>query len=304
MSAFWSAWIIGLATFNLGICFFLFVWGQRVEIPTLPDGTTGHSWAHGALRESVRRLPLWWVVMSAAMFVVGAIYLALYPGYGSNKGVLGWTSHGELAQTSQANLGKLDPLLARFRQSTVEQLAADPAATAMGHRLFIDNCAACHGREGHGNPLLGAPNLVDGDWLYGGAGETIMTSILDGRHGTMPPFGAAFGDAGVEELANYVLSLSGAPHDAAKAAAGQPKFATICIACHGVEGKGNQALGAPNLTDHIWLYGGDLATVEKDIRDGRSGQMPAWRERLGEDNARVIAAWVYAQANSKEAATH
>jgi cytochrome c oxidase cbb3-type subunit 3 len=304
VSTFWSVWIMFLVVLNMGITFFLFIWGQRVKIPVQPDGTSGHVWAHGVLRESVRKLPLWWVVLSASMFVAGAIYLVLFPGFGANKGLLGWTAHGELAKARQANLGKLDELVHSFRLYPVEQLAADPAATRIGHRLFVDNCAACHGREGHGNQLLGAPNLVDGDWLYGGDGKAITTSILEGRHGAMPPFGPTFGEDGVANLANYVLSLSGAPHDAAKAAAGQPNFAGVCAACHGAEGKGNQALGAPNLTDAIWLHGGDLATIEETIRHGRNGQMPAWRERLGEDNARMIAAWIYAQANAKDLPAH
>ncbi len=292
MNSFWSGWIMFLVVLNMGITFFLFIWGQRVKIPVQDDGTSGHVWAHGVLREGVRKLPLWWVLMSAAMFAVGATYLVLFPGFGSFKGVLGWTAHGELARDSAANAAKLEPLMRDFSLYPVEKLAGDAAATRMGERLFIDNCAACHGRDAHGNAALGAPNLADNDWLYGGDGKAIMTSILDGRHGTMPPFGATFGEAGVSNLANYVLSLSGATHDETKASAGKAMF-TVCSACHGPEGKGNPALGAPNLTDTTWLYGGDLATVEKTIRDGRGGVMPAWRSRLGEDDARVIAAWIY-----------
>lgn len=301
MNSFWSGWIMFLVVLNMGITFFLFLWGQRVKIPVQPDGTSGHVWAHGVLREGVRKLPLWWVLMSAAMFAAGFAYLVLYPGFGSFKGVLGWTSHGELQRHLDANQAKLAPLMQHIGGATVEQLATHPAATQLGQRLFVDNCAACHGREGHGNPSIGAPNLVDADWLYGGDGKTILTSILDGRGGSMPPFGATFGDDGVANLANYVLSLSGASHSPTKAAAGKSMF-TVCAACHGPEGKGNPALGAPNLTDTIWLYGGDLATVEKTIRDGRNGVMPAWRTRLGEDEAKAIAAWVHAQSQPGAAA--
>lgn len=295
MSTFWSAWVIGLTVFNLGLTFFLFIWGQRVKIPTLPDGTSGHTWAHGALREGVRRLPLWWAAISGSMFVIGAIYLVLYPGFGANPGILGWTAHRELREDMQANLGKLDPLLESFRQVPVEELAGNPAATRMGQRLFIDNCAACHGRDGQGNQLLGAPDLVDKDWLYGGAGEAIMASILNGRSGIMPPWDS-LGEATVKNLVQYVLSLSGQPHDAAAATAGKAQFA-ICSACHGADGTGNQALGAPNLSDDIWLYGGTPEAIEHSIGRGRSGHMPPWRDRLGDDNARVIAAWIYSQAN-------
>lgn len=291
MSTFWSAWIMFLIVFNLGVTLFLFLWGQRVEIPTRADGTSGHVWAHGVLREGVRKLPVWWVALSASMFVVGFIYLALFPGFGSSKGLLGWTELGELAAATQRNDALLNDSMQRYALYPIEELAHDAGATNMGRILFEDNCSACHGRTAKGNPALGAPNLTDSDWLYGGDGKAIMTSILDGRHGVMPPW-ASLGEDNVVNLANYVLSLSGASHDAAKAATGKALF-TTCAACHGPEGKGNPALGAPNLTDNIWLYGGDLASVEESIRGGRSGVMPPWRARLGENDARVIAAWVY-----------
>ena len=292
MSNFWSWWVIVLIVFNLGLAFSLFLWAPRAKVPVLPDGTTGHVWAHGVLREGLHRLPRWWLVLSFAMFIAAVIYLARYPGFGSHPGTLGWTSHAQLAQETAANTARLDATFQRLDKYTIEQLAGDREALAMGEVLFRDNCAACHGRNARGNPLLGAPNLTDDDWLYGGDGKAIETSILDGRRGAMPAWGPQFGDAGVANLANYVLSLSGAPHDAAKADAGKALF-TVCAACHGPEGKGNPALGAPNLTDSIWLYGGNLETVETTIRDGRSGIMPSWRARLGENDARVLAAYVY-----------
>ncbi len=291
MSTGWSLWVMFLVVLNMGITFFLYLWGPRAKIPTLPDGTSGHVWAHGVLREGVRKLPLWWVLFSGAMFVIGFVYLALFPGFGSFKGVLGWTSHGELAHNVAANEATLAPLMERFKLYPVEQLASDPAALQMGKVLFEDNCAACHQRSAKGNVALGAPDLSDGDWLYGGSGSDITTSIHDGRSGVMPPW-ASLGADNVKNLAQYVLSLSGAPHDAAKAAAGQPLFAT-CAACHGADGKGNQALGAPNLTDHIWLHGGSVADIEKSIGEGRQGHMPAWSPRLSDEQIRVVAAYVY-----------
>jgi len=297
MSPFWSGWIMFLVVLNLGITLFLFVWGQRVRIPVQPDGTSGHVWAHGVLREGVRKLPLWWVLLSASMFVVGFAYLVLYPGFGGWKGTLGWTAHGELAADVAANSARLDPMLRRSAGQPVEKIAGDAEATRMGERLFVDNCAACHGRDGHGTPLIGAPNLVDADWLYGGDGRAILASIQDGRHGTMPPFSGSFDAPTIGNLANYVRSLSGADHSPTKAAAGKEQFA-ICSACHGPTGSGNPVLGAPNLTDATWLYGGDLATIEKTIRDGRGGTMPAWRTRLDDTEARLIAAWVYARSHA------
>ncbi|AGG89299.1 cytochrome-c oxidase, cbb3-type subunit III [Rhodanobacter denitrificans] len=291
MSTGWSFWVMFLVVLNMGTTFFLYLWGPRAKIPTLPDGTSGHVWAHGVLREGVRPLPLWWVLLSGAMFVAGFIYLALFPGFGNFRGVLGWTSHGELANAVAANDARRASLTERFKLYPVEQLANDPAALQMGKVLFEDNCAACHQRSAKGNMTLGAPDLSDDDWLYGGSGNDITTSIHDGRSGVMPPW-ASLGADNVKNLAQYVLSLSGSPHDAAKAAAGQPLFAT-CAACHGADGKGNQALGAPNLTDHIWLHGGSVADIEKTIGEGRQGRMPAWNPRLSDDQIRVLAAYVY-----------
>ncbi|HEY8587412.1 MAG TPA: cytochrome-c oxidase, cbb3-type subunit III [Rhodanobacter sp.] len=291
MSTGWSLWVMFLVTLNLGITFLLYLWGPRAKIPTLPDGTSGHVWAHGVLREGVRKLPLWWVLFSGAMFICGFTYLVLYPGFGNHKGVLGWTSHGELAAAVAANEAKRAPLMERFRLYPVEQLANDPAALQMGKVLFEDNCSACHQRSATGNVPLGAPDLTDNDWLYGSSGSDIITSIHDGRSGVMPPW-SSLGEDNVKNLAQYVLSLSGSPHDATMAAAGQPLFAT-CAACHGADGKGNQALGAPNLTDQVWLHGGTVADIEKSIGEGRQGHMPAWSPRLSDDQIRVVAAYVY-----------
>lgn len=291
MSWGWSLWVMGLVTLNMGITFLLFLWAPRAKIPTLPDQTSGHVWAHGVIREGVRRLPTWWVWFSASMFVIAWIYLMLYPGYGHHVGLLGWTSHGELARDVARNDKLLGDLQQRFSRYTPEQLAQDPAALQQGGRLFVDNCAACHGRDGRGNINLGAPNLTAANFLYGSSGTDITTSIHDGRSGVMPPW-ASLGEDNVHNLAQYVLSLSGSPHDAAKAAAGKPLF-TTCAACHGPDGKGNPALGAPNLTDQVWLYGGTLADIEHSIGDGRQGHMPSWSPRLSNEDIQVLAAYVY-----------
>lgn len=254
MSPFWSLWVMCLVVLNLGVTFFLFIWGQRVRIPTLDDGTTGHVWAHGILRESVRRLPRWWVFLSASMFAWCVVYLLLYPGFGAYAGLLGWTSGSELQRDTAGNRAILGATLARYATLPTDALASEhPAALQIGARLFMDNCAACHGRDARGNRLLGAPDLADGDWLYGGDDGAVKASIAAGRHGMMPPLGAALGDAGTTQVAHYVLSLSGAAHDAEAAAAGAPLFA-MCAGCHGPQGQGNPFLGAPNLADDTWLY--------------------------------------------------
>ena len=300
MSTFWSVWVMFLVVFNMGLTLFLFIWGLRVRIPTLTDGTTGHVWAHGAIREGVKRLPTWWVLISSAMFIAGIGYLILYPGFGAHEGKLKWTSHGELARDVAANNATLGQTLERFKLYPVEKLARDPVALQVGKRLFEDNCEACHQRSGKGNALVGAPDLTDDVWLYGGDGEAILASIERGRSGVMPPWGS-LGEQNVKNLAQYVLSLSGREHDQAAAAAAKPMFAT-CAACHGADGKGNQALGAPNLTDDVWLHGSSLADIEQTIRDGREGHMPAWNERLGEARSRAVAAYVYHLSHREQGA--
>lgn len=293
MSRFWSTWVIVLVVLNIGLALFLFVWAQIVKIPTEPDGTTGHVWAHGVLREGVRKLPWWWVVYSL-LGVAGAFgYLYLF-------GVGGWSSVADLQRNTAANQQILETTLAPLRGLSLDQLAANSTATSIGHRLYLDNCAACHGARALGNATLGAPNLTDADSLHGTDPDSVMTSIRDGRIGTMPAWGAALGADGVNEVAAYVLGFSGVKTPEDWRAAGKARYEAMCVACHGADGRGNPALGAPNLTDRTWLYGGEFNRVAETIRDGRTGVMPAWSKRLNEDELRVIAAWVLAQGNEKK----
>lgn len=292
MSTGWAWWVMALIVINLGVIFFLFLWAPRAKVPTLPDGTTGHTWAHGEIREGVHRLPLWWIVLSFAMFFAGFIYLILYPGFGNTRGILDWTAHREHDEAVVVNDTRLEPLLQRVAGMTGEQVAGDAGAVKLGERLFVDNCAACHGRAGHGNPLLGAPDLTDADWLYGGADQDITMSIRNGRSGVMPAWGA-LGEATVKNLVQYVLKLSGQSHDAEAATAGETAFMGTCIACHGPEGKGNPLLGAPNLSDDVWLYGATPEAIGISIRDGRQGHMPAWSPRLSDAEIHVLVGYVH-----------
>jgi cytochrome c oxidase cbb3-type subunit 3 len=293
MSRFWSTWVIVLVVLNIGVVLFLFVWGQIVRIPTEPDGTTGHVWAHGVLRESVRQLPWWWVVYSL-VGVAGALgYLFLFR-------VGGWTSAGELQRDTAANEQRLAATLAPLRGMSLGELAVNPTATSIGQRLYLDNCAACHGEHALGNTVLGAPDLTDADSLHGADADSVMASIRDGRIGTMPPWGAALGVDGVNEVAAYVLAFSGVATPQDWAAKGKARYETMCVACHGADGRGNPALGAPDLTDKIWLYGGEFNRVAESIREGRTGVMPAWGQRLSEDELRLTAAWVLAQGGAKK----
>jgi len=295
VSGFWSIWVIVLAGLTAGLSLFMFFWAQRMRIDTVEDGTTGHVWAHGVLREAVRPLPWWWVLISAGAFLFAVFYLWLYPGFGSFPGRIGWTSQGEQQLGTAENNAKLEARIAPLRELSIEQLAAHEEAVGIGRRLFLDNCAACHGTSAHGNHAVGAPDLTDADWLYGGDDQTIMTSILDGRRGAMPPLGGALGANGTNEVAAYVVSRIGTQVPPDWAAAGKTRFDTICAACHGVDGRGNPALGAPNLVDESWLYGSNIETVVATVRDGRSGVMPAWRQRLSADEVRLITAWIKRQ---------
>jgi cytochrome c oxidase cbb3-type subunit 3 len=301
MSGFWSGWIVVLAVLTLGISFFLFVWGLRVHIPVQSDGTTGHNW--DGIREGMHKLPIWWVAASATAFATAFVYLALYPGLGNFSGTLGWTSAGEVKAATIAGEAALASKLEHWRGQGIEQLAKDPQALRIGGRIFEDNCAGCHGRKAQGNPALGAPNLTDADWQFGGSGEAILASVLDGRRPVMPPWGTVLGESGVNEVAAYVQSLSGTPGRVWLVRDGKKRFADFCMSCHGPTGAGQLAV-APNLTDHAWLYGGDMHSITASIRDGRTGVMPAWRARLGEDKARLAAAWVLAQAAPERAAPH
>jgi cytochrome c oxidase cbb3-type subunit 3 len=295
MSSFWSGWVIVLLVLNVGLAVFLFVWSQIVHIPTEPDGTTGHVWAHGVLRESVRKLPLWWVIYSVIGLVAGLGYFVLYPGFGSFKGTLGWTSAQELQRDTAAVERKIEAARAPLRGLTLTQLAANPSARSMGERIYLDNCAACHGEHALGNINIGAPNLTDADSIYGTDPEAVLASIRDGRTGTMPAWGSALGAQGVKEVAAYVLTFSGIKTPQDWSTAGKPRYEAMCVACHGVDGRGNPALGALNLTDRTWLYGGEFENVTESIRDGRAGVMPAWGQRLNQDELRLVAAWVLAQ---------
>jgi len=291
VSGFWSWYVAAISLVSILACGVL-LWTQTKARP--PKGQKvelhGHVW-DGDLTEYNNPLPRWWMWLFYLTIVFGLGYLAIFPGLGSFGGSAGWTSTREYeAEMKQAN-ADYGPLFEKYLKVDVATLSKDPKANAMGQSLFVNNCAQCHGSDAGG--ARGFPNLRDKDWLYGGDPATIETTILHGRNGIMPPLGAVVGgEGGILEVANYVRSLSGLPHDAALAANGKAKFA-VCAACHGPEGKGNQAMGSPNLTDAIWLYGSSVETISEGIRNGRNNQMPAQKDRLGEAKVHLLAAYVY-----------
>jgi cytochrome c oxidase cbb3-type subunit 3 len=292
MSDFWSWFLVALIVLNLAGCVWLLWYTSKRRNSSLPTGeTTGHVW-DGNITEYNKPLPRWWINLFYLTIVFTIGYVVLYPGFGKAEGTLGWSSR----EQHDAEKAKADAAFAeryaRFEAMPVAEIAASPEALAVGRNLFANNCAQCHGSDARG--ARGFPNLTDGAWLYGKDEATMLATIMHGRTAVMPALGAAIGDdAAVTAVATYVQSLSGMPADTALAAVGKSKFDLVCAACHGVDGKGNPALGAPNLTDGDWLYGPDLATIREGIINGRNGQMPAFEPVLGAKRVRLVAAYVH-----------
>ena len=290
-SDFWSWWVIALTVGNILACWWLLIWTAKPRPGEAAVGeVTGHVWDE-TLEEYNNPLPRWWLWLFNITIVFALVYLALYPGLGKFRGLLGWTEEKQWQAEMDAAKRKYDPIFKKYSQVPVAALAKDPEAVQIGRRLFLNYCAVCHGSDAGGGP--GFPNLTDNDWLYGGTPEAIEKTILDGRQGNMPAWEPILGKAGVDKVAEYVMSLSGRPVDEAKAAEGKKLFEQNCVACHGADGKGNQMIGAPNLTDNVWLYGGSPGKIRETIAGGRSGRMPAHRDFLGEDKVHVLAAYIY-----------
>lgn len=324
MSTFLSVFVTVISLGTIFGCLALLIWCSRDKMGMEEGAPTGHT--YDGITELNNPLPKWWSYLFVFMAVFALFYLALYPGLGNFKGLLGWQSsnqnvrsleeyhaasadareQGKLVQYEREMVKADEVFGAKFRELTYEadgttyraiaDIAMDEDATKVGQRLFLQNCAQCHGSDARG--ARGFPNLTDADWLYGGTPEQIKATLLHGRKAAMPAWGASLGEDGVREVASYVLSLSGRKVDAVEAQKGQARFA-MCAACHGMDGKGNQAVGAPNLTDGIWLYGGSRAAVEDSVRNGRAGVMPAWQSILGEDKVHLLSAYVYSLNNTK-----
>ncbi|MCC2632211.1 MAG: cytochrome c oxidase, cbb3-type, subunit [Ramlibacter sp.] len=297
-NGFWSLYVAGATLAGIVACLLLLWITARKKIPARADNTTGHVWDED-LTEMNNPLPLWWVGLFILTIVFSLLYLVAYPGLGTYPGELGWTQRGEYeAEVAQANK-ELEPLYAQFTARPPEELAGNANAMAVGERLFMNNCAQCHGSDARGSK--GFPNLADADWLYGGAPDKIKETVLKGRVGAMPPMAAAVGSPDdVKNVANYVLSLSKAPHDSVRAQLGKAKFGA-CAACHGIDGKGNQALGAPNLTDDTWLHGYGEQAIIAIVNGGRTNEMPAQEGKLTDAQIHVLASYVWGMTNKPQA---
>jgi len=291
-SSFWNWFIIVPTVAGIIGCFLLVRW-LSTDIKTDDQGKSmGHVWDED-LEELNNPLPRWWLNMFYLTLFFGIGYLVLYPGLGTFSGVLGWTSTGQYEQEIDLADAKYGPLFSRYESMDIVAVADDPDARRMGERLFVNYCAVCHGSDARG--ARGFPNLRDNDWQYGGTPDAIKTSIRDGRVGVMPAWeGPLGGEQGIHEVTQYVLTLSKrAGVDEAAAEAGKPKFMAFCAGCHMPTGTGNQALGAPNLTDNIWLYGGHEKDIAHSIAKGRNGRMPAHGEFLGEEKVHLLTAYIY-----------
>ncbi len=287
LNGFWSGWVIVLTV----ITFVLVTWllfANRKRTP-MDSKTTGHE--YDGIEEWDNPLPGWWFAMFTITLVWGFGYLLAYPGFGNFPGVLGWTSTEQHAEEVAVAEEKYRAMRDKYLAMPIEEIYTDPAVRKMGMRIYGNNCSQCHGLDAAG--ALGFPNLADADWLYGGESAAIKHSIVNGRRAAMPAWESILGEDGIAEATAYVLSLNSRDADPAMVEAGQKHYQTYCIACHGSDGKGNPALGAPNLTNGIWLYGGSEEQIAHSLRIGRNGQMPAFGNTLGEDKIHLVTAYIY-----------
>ena len=298
-SEFWHWYIAVLTVISILACVWLLRWmTSGFEKSDGEVENTGHIW-DGDLTELNNPLPRWWLGLFYITLVFGAFYLLLYPGLGKFAGILDWTSRGAYEQEVETMEAKVGPLFQRYRQTAVLDLIKDPEALQIGERLYLNYCSTCHGSDARG--ARGFPNLRDNSWQWGGDPDSIKEILTNGRIAAMPSWVAPLGgERGVDEVTQYVLSLSGRATISQLAEAGKTKYDLFCVACHGADGKGNPALGAPDLTDGVWLYGGSITRIAESLTLGRNGQMPAFGEFLGEDKIHLLTAYVYGLSQGEQ----
>ncbi|TDO09820.1 MULTISPECIES: cytochrome-c oxidase, cbb3-type subunit III [Halomonas] len=295
LSSFWSTWIIVITLSTIGIAFWLLFANRKTD--KAPDAggnveTTGH--AADEIEEYDNPLPRWWFQLYIATVIFSLGYLLLYPGLGNFSGLLGWSQEKQWQEEVARAEERFAPIFTQYQEVPIPKLSQDGEAMQVAERIFLNNCAVCHGSNAKGG--YGFPNLTDDAWLYGGAPENIVQTLTNGRNGLMPSW-QQLGSENIENVTQYVLSLSGKAEDPERAKKGAAVFASVCAACHTPNGTGNQAIGAPNLTDEAWLYqapGQTLAdSIRQTLRNGRNGQMPAQAAYIGEDKVHLVAAYVY-----------
>jgi cytochrome c oxidase cbb3-type subunit 3 len=298
VSGFWGYYIAGVVLLGIVWCLWL-IFSQRkwLGARTVTVQDTGHVW-DGDLRELNNPVPRWWTVMYVAMCIFGLGYLVLYPGLGTFTGSLGYTSAQEVRQDQTQQDALVKPLYDKFAKLDIPAIAVDMEARVIGQRLFLNNCAQCHGSDAKGSTSF--PNLVEGDSLYGRTPEALQASITNGRNGVMPALQAVVDARTAGDIAHYVRSLSGLAYDQIRVIRGKREYLNNCVACHGADGKGNKILGAPNLTDDVWLYGSSEATIVHSILNGRNNRMPAQEHVLTADQIRLLTAWVWGLSGGRD----
>jgi cytochrome c oxidase cbb3-type subunit 3 len=278
---------------------------KRVDQPTGTE-TVGHEW--DGIEELNTPLPRWWLWTFYATIAWALVFMILYPAWPlvtrATEGVLGWTSRGQLEEEMKAQREAMAPVRAAIERASLAQLQANPAllqqAVEGGRSAFRMHCVQCHGSGASGSP--GYPNLNDDDWLWGGSLEQIHFTISHGirnpdhdqtRSSQMPAFGQMLEPRQIADLSDHVRVISGQQSVSESSRRGAALFATNCAACHGPAGAGNREVGAPNLTDPIWLYGGDAQSIRTTIANSRSGVMPRWQGRLDPVTVTMLAAYVH-----------
>ncbi len=294
MTNFWSVWIIVLTLGSIFGYMWLLLANRKTD--HAENEVTSHS--YDGIQEYDNPLPAWWFYMFVVSIIASLIYLALYPGLGSFKGLLNWTSVSQHEEQVAEREAVFQAHVESYMQIPAAELSKDYKAVRMGERLFKNNCSVCHGSDARGSYAF--PNLTDKDWLYGSTEESIKKTITDGRVAAMPAWGAVLGD-NLDDMVVLVRSLSDEGGMAAqKSSPAYNTFQQLCSACHGKDGTGVQALGGPNLTDNIWLYGGEHHDVKVTINRGRSGQMPAHKDLLSEERIHLLTAFILSFQNELE----
>lgn len=299
LNSFWSWFAILLTIGSILACWWLLHWTKGISDRDDDEvDDTGHVWDED-IRELNNPLPRWWLHLFNITIVFALIYLVMFPGLGNLSGVLGWTQEKRYEEEIAAAQAAEAEIFSDYLAMAPEELVNDSQAMATGRRLFGQNCAMCHGSDGRG--AYGFPNLTDSEWQWGAGHDNILTAINNGRQAAMPPWEAALGEEGVNQVTEYVMQLAGHRANQTLASEGGQKFTMFCVACHGADGKGNPALGAPDLTNDAWLYRGDRDTIAEAIRNGRNGNMPAFGDQLSEERRRILAAYVLSLSEGAQA---
>ena len=290
---FWPLLITAVTLIGILACYLLLHFNSKVKKSSSSDNSTGHIWDEN-IREMNNPLPKWWMGLFIITIIFGLVYLWLYPGLPVHEGSLKWSQNKQYLEEVEASKNKIQSIYSVYASTNHKDLAKDPKAMKIGKSLFLNNCAQGHGSDAKGS--IGFPNLTDDDWLYGGSIGDIVTTIKNGRKGVMPPMGNIGSDKEIEQLAHYVQGLSGAIHNSGLAQLGKVRFGS-CAACHGADGKGNQKIGAPNLTDDIWLHGVGINAIKKRIYEGKVNEMPEWSSRLTDEQIHILSSYVWSFSN-------